>query len=211
MPDLLDPTATLDETGVRDDWDVADESPDESEETPELREPMDEDREGYELIHGTWVEKPTTGAISVRVGGRLVTHLATYVEARSLGDVLPADGAYQLFPSQPKLIRKPDVSFVALGRLPNNALPAGNLRLAPDLAAEVVSPNDEVVALEQNIDEYLRSGVKLVRVVHPQTKVAYIYRPDGTAARRATAESLDGEDVLPGFTLSLTDLFKGIC
>ena len=211
MPDLLDPTATLDETGVRDDWDVADESPDESAETPEVREPVDEDRKGYELIHGTWVEKPTMGAISVRVGGRLVTHLTNYVEARSLGDVFPADGAFQLFSSQPKLIRKPDVSFVALGRLPNNALPDGNLRLAPDLAAEVVSPNDEVVALEQKIDEYLRSGVKLVWVVHPQTKVAYVYRLDGTAARKTGAESLDGEAVLPGFTLSLTDLFKGIC
>jgi Uma2 family endonuclease len=211
VPDLLDPTATLDADDIRETWDVADESPDSSEIAPESREPVDEDRKGYELIYGTWVEKPEMGAISVRVGGRLVTHLTNYAETRSLGDVLPADGAYQLFPNQPKLIRKPDVSFVATGRLPNNSLPAGNLKLAPDLAVEVVSPNDEAVALEQKLDEYLRAGVKLVWVIHPQTKVAYVYRPDGTAARKTVAESLDGEAVLPGFAFTLSDLFKGIC
>ena len=201
-------TELLERTQTSEEWDARDEVVDAEEPRPE---PVDEDRKGYELIYGTWVEKTPMGAISVRVGGRLVTHLTNYAEARSLGDVLPADGAYQLFSGQPKLIRKPDVSFVATGRLPNNALPNGNLRLAPDLAVEVVSPNDEAVALEQKIDEYLRAGVRLVWVVHPQTKVAYVYRPDGTAARKPATESLDGEAVLPGFSLSLADLFKGIC
>ena len=203
---MLDPTATVYDTDLRDEWDVTDEVGDDA----PPRDPLDEDRKGYELIHGTWVEKPEMGAASVRVGGRIVTHLTNFAEARSLGDVFPADGAFQLFPNQPKLIRKPDVSFVATGRLPNNTLPQGNIKLAPDLAVEVVSPNDEAVALEQKLDEYLRAGVRLVWVVHPLTKVVYVYRPDGTAARKTATESLDGEAVLPGFTLPIAELFKGM-
>ncbi len=210
MPDLLDPTATLDETGVREDWDEGDESPDESGETPELREPADEDRKGYELIHGTWVEKTTMGLEASWVTNLLLEAITTHVRRAGLGTVAGPEGGYQLFTHLPKLIRKPDVSFVANGRFPNNVLPRGNAKLAPDFAAEVVSPNDECEALEQKIDEYLRAGVRLVWVVYPNTHVVYVYRPDGTAARKAAAESLDGEAVLPGLTVPVADLFIGM-
>ena len=210
MPDLLDPTATLDETGVREDWDVRDESPDESGETPERREPVDEDRKGYELIHGTWVEKPTMGLEASIVSNLLQEAITAHVRRGGLGTVAGSEGGYQLFPNLPKLIRKPDVSFVAKARMPSRKEVRGNGKFAPDFVAEVVSPNDECEALEQKIDEYLRAGVKLVWVVYPNTQVAYVYRPDGTAARKTVTESLDGETVLPGLTVPVADLFIGM-
>ena len=207
MPELLDPTATLNETGVRDDWDVTDESGEESDETPERREPVDEDRKGYELIHGTWVEKTEMGLDALIVNNLLQHAITGHVLRKGLGAVAGPEGGYQLFSAQPKSIRKPDVSFVAKARLPNRKELGGNGKLVPDFVAEVVSPNDEAAALEQKIDEYLRAGVKLVWVVHPKTQVVYVFRPDGTAARKTAAESLDGEAVLPGLTVPVADLF----
>ena len=203
---MLDPTATVDDTDLRDEWDVTDEVGDDA----PPRDPLDEDRKGYELIHGTWVEKPEMGANASKVLLRLGSHVSNHVDQHALGHAFEAECGFQLFPSQPKLIRKPDVSFVATGRFTNNQPPDGNIKFAPDFAAEVVSPNDEAYPLEQKLDEYLRAGVRLVWVVHPLTKVVYVYRPDGTAARKTATESLDGEAVLPGFTLPIAELFKGM-
>lgn len=203
---MLDPTATVDDTDLRDEWCATDEPDD----ARPPRDPLDEDRKGYELIHGTWVEKPEMGANASKVLSRLSSRVSDHVDRNALGDAFEAECGFQLFPSLPKLIRKPDVSFVAAGRFPNNIVPQGNAKLAPDFAAEVVSPNDAAVALEQKIDEYLRAGVRLVWVVYPLTKAAYVYRPDGTAARKTVTDSLDGEAVLPGLTVPVADLFVGL-
>jgi len=202
---MLDPTATVDDTDLRDEWNVTAELGDDA----PPRAPIDEDRKGYELIHGTWVEKPEMG-LEASIITNLLQHLLTgHVLRNDLGSVAGAEGGYQLIATQPKSIRKPDVSYVAKGRMPAK-VPTGNGKFAPDFAAEVVSPNDEAVALEQKLDEYLRAGVKLVWVVYPKTQTVYVYRPDGTAARKTVTESLDGEAVFPGLTVPIAELFKGM-
>lgn len=178
--------------------------------TTPRRDLIDEDRKGYELIHGTWVGKPEMGLEASIVTNLLQQAITTHVLRAGLGTVAGSEGGYQLFADQPKLIRKPDVSFVAKGRLPSRMEPGGDGKLAPDFAAEVVSPNDEAVALEQKLDEYLRAGVRLVWVVYPKTRTVYVYRPDGTAARKTVTESLDGEALFPGLTVPIADLFKGM-
>lgn len=206
MAEMLEPD-TLDATDVRETWDVANDQADDLDDGAEPREPVDEDRKGYELIDGTWVEKPEMGLEASTVGNLLQHALTGHVLRNGLGTIFGSEGGYQLFASQPKSIRKPDVSFVAKGRLPNNKVPRGNGKFVPDFAAEVVSPNDEVEPQEQKIDEYLRAGVKLVWVVCPNTQVVYVYRPDGTAARKTRTDSLDGESIFPGLTLPVADLF----
>lgn len=202
MAEMLEPD-TLDGTDVRDTWDVAGEH---AEDETESRAPVEEDRKGYELIDGTWVEKPAMGLAASIVTNLLQHALTGHVLLKKLGSVAGAEGGYQLFASQPKSIRKPDVSFVAQGRMPNK-VPTGYGKFVPDFAAEVVSPNDECEPLEQKIDEYLRAGVKLVWVVYPNTQVVYVFRPDGTAARKTRTDSLDGESVFPGLVLPVADLF----
>lgn len=209
MAEMLEPV-TLAEEGVRENWDVADGSPAEADGTPEPRERVDEDRKGYELIHGTWVEKTEMGLEAATVTNFLQEAITTHVRRIGLGTVAGSEGGYQLFPNAPKLVRKPDISFVAAGRFPGGKVPRGNAKLAPDLAVEVVSPNDGCEAQEQKLDEYLRAGVRLVWVVYPNTRAVYVYRPDGTAARKTAAESLDGESVLPGLTIPVADLFVGL-
>ena len=170
---------------------------------------VEEDREGYELVNGVWVEKPM-GTKSAIVGANLSFAVKGFVRAQKLGYVLGAEGTYRLFPNQPKLTRKPDVSFVLASRVKPGDIPDGDWKIYPDLAAEVVSPNDTADGLETKLDEYLRAGVRLVWVVYIPTRNVWAYRPDGTARLYRATDTLPGEDVLPGFTVPVAELFEGL-
>ena len=95
----------------------------------------------YELVDGQLVERDM-GTESNWIAGKLFRLIADYAESNGLGWGLPTDNSYQCFPGRPNQVRKPDVSFIRLGRLPNEKLPRGHCRIAPDLVAEVISPND---------------------------------------------------------------------
>jgi Uma2 family endonuclease len=170
---------------------------------------MEEDRKGYELIDGDWVEKPM-GTQAAVVTNNVQVAITPFVRRGRLGHVVNAEGGYRLFPDNPKLIRKPDVSFVAAGRFPNDQVPRGNALLAPDLAVEVVSPNDLAEAADAKIGEYLAAGVRLIWVLYVPSRSVWVVKPDGTAVRRAAGDQLTGEDVLPGFTVRVEELFEGV-
>ena len=111
---------------------------------------------------------------------------------------------YQCFPDRPQLVRKPDVSFVRRDRLPE--APQGWIRIAPDLAAEVISPNDEYTALEARVADFLDVGTPLFWVIDPINRQARVHHRDGSALTLDQTQPLDGEDVLPGFKLTLGQL-----
>ena len=95
--------------------------------------------------------------------------------------------------------------YISKARLPS--LPVGTLTIAPDIAFEVVSPTDEAETLDTKIGEYFSAGVRLVWVLYPQTKSVYVYRPGELPARLGPDGTLSGEDVLPGFSVPVRDLF----
>lgn len=164
------------------------------------------DGDRYELVDGRLTEKHM-GAESSYVGGRLGRLLANHCESPFSGWVLPADASYQFLPDRPNLVRKPDVSFIRLGRLSNEELPAGHIRLAPDLAVEVVSPNDLYCEVEEKVREYRQAGVRLVWIVVPPSRSVLIRRLDGTVTEVREGDELSGEDVVPGFRCRVTDIF----
>ncbi|MBX9627920.1 MAG: Uma2 family endonuclease [Gemmataceae bacterium] len=169
----------------------------------------DEDRKGYELLDGTWVEKEGDG-MSALVEANLSRLVGNHVHAHRLGWVLASNARFQLFPVQSNRIRKPDLSFVAAGRFPTGLPAGGPYRFAPDLAAEVHSPTDLVDYTEAKRDEYLRAGVRLVWEAHIPTRNVWAYKPDGTARLYRATDTLPGEDVLPGFAVPVADLFEGL-
>src|SRR5437016_11356800 len=114
--------------------------------------------DGYELIDGQLVETQM-GAQASLISGKLVCLLTNHCSSPALGWVFPPDTSYQLLRDRPKLVRKPDVSFVRPGRLPDEQPPLGHIRLAPDLAVEVISPNDLYYEVEVKIGEYRSAGV----------------------------------------------------
>jgi Uma2 family endonuclease len=164
------------------------------------------DGDRYELVDGELVERDM-GWDSSRIGGRLYRYLSSYCEDNGLGWVAPADADYQCFPDAPDKVRKPDASYIRLDRLPASRKPLGHCPIAPDAAAEVVSPNDSYSDVEVKVDEYLRAGVCLVWVIDPVTRSVRVHRQDGSVTDLTEKDYLDGENVIPGFKCRVGDLF----
>jgi Uma2 family endonuclease len=166
------------------------------------------DREGCEFVDGEWIEK-TMSSKSDRVGVNLIGALGLFVDQHRLGLAFGPECGYQIFGDEPKRLRKPDVSFVRSGVLPDDTAPDGNLTVVPELAVEVVSPNEEAVALNQKIIEYLQAGVKLIWVIYPRTRFVEIFRPDGSANWVGAGGKLSGENIVQGFEITFESLFRG--
>lgn len=164
------------------------------------------DRKRYELVNGQLVELPM-GFESGRIGTRLIQLLANHCYEQRLGWVLGGDVGFQCFPDDPNRVRRPDAAFVDKHRLSAADEPKGHCRLAPDLAAEVVSPQDLSVDVSRKVEEYLAAGVRLVWVIHPSTRRIDVHRRDGTGVILRATDELNGEDVLPGFIHRVAELF----
>ena len=164
---------------------------------------------GFDLVDGQLVER-NMGAESSWVAQQVNRRLGNYAEAEQQGLVLGPDCGYQIFPDEPNRVRFPDGSFIRHGRLPDDRPPRGHVRVAPDLVIEVISPNDLAWEIEAKVAEYLRAGVPLIWVFYPDTHTVWIYRTSGDATRLDVDQMLSGEDVLPGFTCAVADLFPAL-
>jgi Uma2 family endonuclease len=163
------------------------------------------DGKGYELVDGQLVERKM-GAESSWVGGRLHSRLDRFCEEHERGWALMPEAGYQCFPHDPGRVRKPDVSFIRYGRLPGGMLPKGWIRIRPDLAVEVVSPNDLAEELDEKLADYEKVGVPLIWVIHLGSRTAMVYRGAGTVSRLHEDDELSGEDVIPGFRCRVRDI-----
>ena len=164
------------------------------------------DGKDYELVDGELVER-NVSALSSWVAGQVFLRLGNHVMANALGTVWPADNGFQCFPDAPGKVRKPDASFIGRERFAPGQLADGYVRIAPDLAVEVISPNDLAGEVEQKVEEYLAAGVPLVWVADPTTRTVRVHRGDGSAARLRAGDELSGEAVIPGFRCAVRDLF----
>lgn len=160
----------------------------------------------HELIRGELVRMAPAGfghgAIAVKIAGRLLQH----VEAKKLGIVLAAETGYKL-ESNPDTVRAPDVSFVRGDRLPEGSLPWSYFAGAPDLAVEVLSPDDRVRDVEQKVAAWLAAGTLMVWGVNPKNHTVTIHQPNTSVRTLSVADVLDGGDVVPGFRLPVADIF----
>src|SRR5437660_1455544 len=119
--------------------------------TPEELEQLP-DAVNYELVDGHLVERHM-GAESSIIAAVIVTILNNFIRPRRLDFVFTTDCGYQCFSDDSDKVRKPDVSFIAHGRLPGDRPPSGYVRIPPDLAVEVLSPGDIAVDVEQKVQE----------------------------------------------------------
>ncbi len=163
--------------------------------------------ERFELVDGQLLEKQM-GAESDWVGVRLNRRVGNFVEERDLGLIFGSETGYQCFPDAPSKVRKPDGSFVRKGRLPGDRPPKGHIRVAPDLAIEVISPNDLYYEVEQKVDDYRDAGFRLIWVINPDNRTVKVYAGGREDWHELTeSEELDGGDVLPGFRCRVAELF----
>jgi Uma2 family endonuclease len=179
-----------------------------SEVTPEDLLAMPEGKD-FELLDGRLVER-SISALSGWVGAEILFLIRLFLKDHPLGLLWGSDTGFQCFPHDSGKVRRPDVSFVRQERVPSNWTRQGFMRVAPDLAVEVISPNENAYELEEKLADYLQAAVPLIWFVYPESGVVHVYRPDKSATRLTRADELSGESILPGFRHPLEAFFSSI-
>lgn len=158
-----------------------------------------------ELVDGVLVEK-AVGQLERFLSNIIATILTNYVIAHNLGAVWGPDSMNR---TQPGRVRSPDVSFWSWGRLPGNRLQ--DVPLAddsPDLVVEVLSDSNTAPEMAEKREEYFATGTKLVWEVDRQLRSICVYsNASGPPRVLRVGDAVDGGGVLPGFTLTLAELF----
>ena len=169
------------------------------------------DGKRFELVNGELVER-NLGWKSELIGSNLHVALGAYCRERKCGRVNGSSASYQCFqevaPDDPDRTRRPDVSYISMDRLPSTAIPEGHCTIVPDLAVEVISPNDLYHEVEEKVEEYLQAGVRLVWVVDPHKQRIRIHRAKGTVQDLHLHDELSGEDVIVGFRCPVSEVFR---
>ncbi len=160
----------------------------------------------YELVRGLPVEVAMPGARHGVVANWMGYHLTQFVVANKLGRVMTND-TFVVLRRDPDTVRGPDVCFVSYARLPRGPVPDGPLEVIPELVIEVRSPSDRWTHVIQKATEYLQAGVSIAIVIDPSTESVTVYRPDARQQIFEREQSLVIEDLLPGFTLPVAELF----
>ena len=139
-----------------------------------------------------------------RLAVRLGSLFGAYVDQKDMGICVGADGMMRIGPG---LVRIPDVSFIAWDTLPNRESPRDPVPdLAPDLAVEVLSEGNTRAEMTRKVREYFEAGVRLVWLIDHRKRTARVYSAPHRSVLVRANQTLDGGDVLPGFTLVLADL-----
>ena len=157
-----------------------------------------------ELVDGVLVEK-TMGTYESMLAVILIGYLEAHLRQHDLGLVLEGSGPLKILPTQ---VRVPDVSVILWERLPGGKLPEEPIwALAPDLAVEVLSRGNTQKEMRQKLRDYFLSGVRLVWYIDPETRTAEIFTAPEERSVIDEQGVLDAGDVLPGFQISLGELF----
>ena len=131
-----------------------------------------------------------------------------FLRATQPGLGLDSEVGFQCFAWKPDRVRRADVSFIAAERYSLDQLSReGYSTIPPDLAVEVISPNDLAQELDEKLEDYLRAGVKLIWVISPETRTLQVYYPDGTSRRLHEGDEVSGDNVIPGFRCLVAALF----
>jgi Uma2 family endonuclease len=173
--------------------------------TADELERMPDDDFRYELVRGRLIRMspvaPRHGDVTVTLAALLWQHVRTH----GLGRVWTEVG-FRLF-SNPDTVLAPDVAFVRTDRLPA-ADARGFYRGAPDLAIEVLSPDDRPSDVRARVDDYLAAGAPMVVVVDPAGRTVNLHRPGGSSDLRGEADFLAFDPVITGFSIPVASLFE---
>ncbi len=156
----------------------------------------------YEFVNGQPKEKDMPSGLHGVVAARLLIRLGGFVEAHQLGEV-STEANFKIGKGE----RIPDLSFVSAARIPAEGVPSGVWQSAPDLAIEIISPNDLHERVNNKVLEYFEAGVRQVWLVSLEHRMVTIHpSPNESHNVRGEAE-LTGGDLLPGFRCKLSEIF----
>jgi Uma2 family endonuclease len=168
---------------------------------------MPDDGWRYEVVEGVLVRVAGSGDVAPTIAAIIITVLNVFVRPRRLGRVTSSDGVYKFPGAETGLL--PDVGFYGVALFPRVTDRAKPIPFAPELAVEVASPDQDASAMAAKAVRYLQGGTRLVWVVWPDRQQVAVWHP-GNAEPSAILRSgdvLDGEDVIPGFSHPVADIF----
>lgn len=160
-----------------------------------------------ELVKGEIVTMPPAGYEHGEIALAVGSLLREFVRRHKLGKTYAAETGF-ILSRHPDTVRAPDAAFVTAARAAQQTRRQGFFDGAPDLAVEVVSPEDTVDEIDTKVLEYLQAGTKLVWVVHPRIQTITVYRSLDQVRVLTANDTLDGNDVLPGFALAVREIFE---
>jgi len=158
-----------------------------------------------ELIRGRLVVHEPPGTWHGVIAATLTYLLGDFVRRHGLGIVAGQDTGFKIA-ADPDTVRAPDVAFISRQHA-GLIRERGYAELAPDLLAEILSPDDRPAEVLAKVADWLAAGTKLVWVVDPERSEVRVYRGDGSVAVLHESDSLNGEDLLPGFSCPVRELF----
>jgi Uma2 family endonuclease len=159
----------------------------------------------YELVNGELVDMGNSGMEHGYFASILNIHLGGYILSKKLGVTCDSSTAFTMKSGNK---RSPDFSFVSKERLKGvKRLPKGFFQGAPDLAVEVISSNNTFEEIHNKLIEYFDSGCRLAWAINPDERYVLVYRQPEPNQLLRNVDNLDGEEVVPGFTLPLSELF----
>ena len=167
---------------------------------------MPDDGYRYELIRGELIKMSPASHEHGREGNRVNVSMSVHVYANDLGETYLAETGFVLARS-PDTVLAPDVSFVRKEREEAARGVPGYFPGPPDLAVEVISPNDRLTEVAAKVADWLEHGTLMVIVVNPRNHTVQVHTPDGVISL-TEGDTLDGGDVLPGWSMAVTDIFK---
>ena len=170
-----------------------------------LRLPSDGRR--LELVKGELYEMPPAGGRHGNAAMNIGALLNMYVRQQRLGLVFAAETGFTLA-RNPDTVLAPDASFVSYNRLPEEDVPINFPELAPDLAVEVKSPSDSNREVREKTEQWLAAGTSAVWVVDPGDRTVTVHEPGQAPQVLTESESLTGGAVVPGFQVSVRELFQ---
>lgn len=160
-----------------------------------------------ELIMGVLHKKVSSGQEHGEIVMNLGSPMHQFVKANRLGRVFASDSGVQL-ERDPDTVREPDVAFISAERMPLDVRERRYAQVVPDLVVEIVSPNDRPVPVFDKAQMWLRHGVRLVWITDPEARTITALPQSGPTRTYTENDTLDGGDVLPGFTCPVRDIFE---
>ncbi len=160
-----------------------------------------------ELIRGVLHETMPTGYAHGKIAMKLGFFLNAFIVPRKLGSLIGSDAGVWL-ERDPDTVHEPDIAYFSAAKIPLDALDSGYAEVPPDLVVEIASPSDSRRSVHDKALMWPSYAVSLVWAVQPDTRTVDVYRPDHAVVTLGEHDTLDGLDVLPGFTCTVSEVFE---